>query len=224
MRDNALVQAQNQLDGMAAAMSQALSDKTVQGTAVTAGSQTGFDIDLAGMLAGNTVRVSYLDPLTQTPKTVTFMRVNDPAALPLSNAATSDPNDRVVGIDFSGGMAAIVSQVSAALGSNFAVSNPVGADLRILGASGGPASVTAVSATKTETSLTGGGGALPFFVDGTTAYAGAVTSAGAQLTGFASRIAVNGALLADPSKLVAYQTRRKRPRAIRPGRISSMSG
>ena len=42
MRDNVLVQAQNQLDGLAATMAQALSNTTVGGTAVSPAPQTGF--------------------------------------------------------------------------------------------------------------------------------------------------------------------------------------
>ena len=54
------------------------------------------------------------------------MRVDDPDALPLSNSATADPNDRVIGLDFSGGMASVVSQLSAALGTTgLQFSNPV---------------------------------------------------------------------------------------------------
>ncbi len=53
------------------------------------------------------------------------MRVDDPDALPLSASATTDPNDQVIGLDFSGGMASVVSQLSAALGSiGLQFSNP----------------------------------------------------------------------------------------------------
>ena len=46
MRDNVLVEAQNQLDGLAAAMAQALSDDTIAGTPCPP--QAGFDVDTAG--------------------------------------------------------------------------------------------------------------------------------------------------------------------------------
>ena len=42
MRDNVLVQAQNQLDGLAATMAQALSDDTIDGAVATSGAQSGF--------------------------------------------------------------------------------------------------------------------------------------------------------------------------------------
>jgi flagellar hook-associated protein 1 FlgK len=63
-----------------------------------------------------------------------------------------------------------------------------------------------VSTTTTATSLTGGTGELPLFVDGTTPYTGAITGAGSEITGYAGRIAVNSALIANPSDLVTYQT------------------
>ena len=47
MRDQDLVQAQSQLDAIAAGMAAALSDKTTDGTAASSGSQNGFDIDVA---------------------------------------------------------------------------------------------------------------------------------------------------------------------------------
>ena len=56
------------------------------------------------------------------------------------------------------------------------------------------------------TSLTSGGAALPFFLDGNTAYSGAITGLGSQSVGLAGRLVVNPALLSDPSRLVVYST------------------
>jgi flagellar hook-associated protein 1 FlgK len=56
------------------------------------------------------------------------------------------------------------------------------------------------------TSLTSGGPEVPIFLDGTTPYSGAITNLGNQSTGLAGRIAVNPALIADPTRLVIYQT------------------
>ena len=60
MRDNVLVEAQNQLDGLAAAMAQALSDDTVAGPRHV-GPQAGFDVDTAGWLNGNRINLTYTD-------------------------------------------------------------------------------------------------------------------------------------------------------------------
>ena len=125
MRDEVLVQAQTQLDEIAAAMARALSDRTIDGTAVTAGPQAGFDIDLGNLIDGNSVRVTYTDNLSGQQRTLTLMRVDDPDALPLSASVTTDPNDQVIGLDFSGGMASVVSQLSAALGIDAGCSSPI---------------------------------------------------------------------------------------------------
>jgi flagellar hook-associated protein 1 FlgK len=206
MRDQDLVQAQNQLDAIAASMSSALSDKTTAGTAVTSGLQSGFDIDIGGLAAGNTVTINYTDSLTNTPRTITLMRVDDPSVLPLSNEATADPNDTVYGIDFSAGMSTVFGQIQQAIGSTSMVaSNPSGTTLRILNdGPGNIVKVNGVSVTTTATSLTGGSSELPFFTDGNSAYTGAVTALGSQSVGLAGRITVNSALAADPSKLVTY--------------------
>ena len=51
MRDSILPQAQNQLDELANQMSQALSNQTTTGTAVTSGSQAGFNVDVGALVA-----------------------------------------------------------------------------------------------------------------------------------------------------------------------------
>ena len=87
MRDHVLVDAQAQLDQIASAMSRALSDRTTDGTAVTSGSQSGFDVDIGALQSGNTINLTYTDNLTNTQRTVTLVRVDDPSVLPL-------PDDR----------------------------------------------------------------------------------------------------------------------------------
>ncbi len=63
------------------------------------------------------------------------------------------------------------------------------------------------SVTTTMTQLTDSGGPqLPFFTDGNLPYTGAINQYGSQTTGLAGRIAVNPKLLADPSRLVIYNT------------------
>src|ERR1043166_2645761 len=61
MRDKILPQAQSQLDEVAAQMSQAMSDVTTPGTAVTALPLTGFSVDTAGLLSGNQMSLTYTD-------------------------------------------------------------------------------------------------------------------------------------------------------------------
>jgi flagellar hook-associated protein 1 FlgK len=168
--------------------------------------QSGFAVDIGGLSAGNSIKIGYTDSLTNTPHTITLMRVDDPSALPLADTATADANDKVVGINFSGGMSSVVAQINSALAaSGMSASNPSGTTLQILDdGAGNIVNVNSLSATTTTTGLSGGGGELPFFVDGTAPYTGAITAAGSQSVGFAGRISVNSALIADPTKLVAY--------------------
>ena len=207
MRDQDLVQAQNQLDALAAGMAQALSDKTTTGSPVSPLPQNGFDIDVGALSAGNTITINYTDTLTSTPHTITLVRVDDPAALPLSGTATATANDSVYGIDFSGGMASVITQINAALtGTGMVASNPSGTTLEILDDGlGNTVDVDSVSAATTVTSLTGGSAEFPLFTDGATPFTGAITSRGSQVVGLASRITVNPTVAADPSSLIIYQ-------------------
>lgn len=209
MRDELLPQAQMQLDAVAAALASALSDKTVASTAAPASvlPQEGFDLDIGGLQAGNTIHFSYTTSTGQTHK-MSLVRVDQAGALPLSNDVTPDPTDEVLGIDFSGGMSSVLSQLNTAFSATgMQFSNPAGSTLRALddGASN-LININSLSATVTETSLTGGTPALPFFTDANAPYSGAITSAGKQITGLAGRLTINEALIDDPSRLVVYQT------------------
>ena len=215
LRDNSLVKAQAQIDQFAASMSSALSDQTTAGVAAPASvlPQAGFDIDLAGLQAGNVAHITYKDNITGITHNLSIVRVDDPSVLPLSNNVTLDPNDEVLGIDFSGGMASVVTQLNGALGAsaNLLFSNPPGPPgstlLRVLD-DGVPnrTDVIAGSVTKTVSSLTSGSAQLPLFTDGGLLYTGALTANGAQQTGFAGRIGINNALLGDPSRTIVYST------------------
>jgi flagellar hook-associated protein 1 FlgK len=207
LRDKTLVQAQKQLDEIAAQLSSALSDREIAGTAVTAGAATGFDVDLTGLQAGNSVTLDYKVTPGGQMQRFTFVRVDSAASLPLPASAQGDANNRVIGIDFSGGPASVAAQIQAAVGTGFTVSN-TGSVLRIVDdGAAGTRDVVGLTARPTQTSLTGGTGELPFFVDGrnNAAYTGSYEG-GAQSVGFASRIAVNPDLIADRSRLVVYNT------------------
>ena len=203
LRDKTLVQAQTQLDQFAANMSSLLSDKTTAGTAVSSGASNGFDLDLSGLQNGNVVHLTYTD-VGNVQHQLSLVRVDDPSVLPLSNNATTDPNDQVIGIDFSAGMASVTSQLNAALGSAGLQFSNTGSTLRVLDNGVGTATVNAASVTSTTSSLLGGSGEVPLFTDGNGLYTGAITAAGQQSVGLAARIRVNSQLVGDPSKLVQY--------------------
>ena len=205
MRDHVLVEAQAQLDAVAAALSSALSDASVMGSAVTSGAQSGYDIDTAGLLAGNSINLTYTDSTTGQQRRVSIVRVDDPAALPLSNDASAQAGDTVIGVDFSAGPAAVAAALNSHFNGKVVFSNPSGTTLRILddGAANNT-TIDAVSATQTRTGFNGGSAELPFFTDAGTPYSGAITSLGSQSVGLAGRLTVNAALRGDPSKLVLY--------------------
>jgi flagellar hook-associated protein 1 FlgK len=200
LRDTTLVQAQNQVDQLAASMSSALSDTTTAGTAVT-GPPAGFSVNTTNMLAGNTINLSVTNSLTGAQQQISIVNVTDPAALPLQNAPNASPKQ--IGVNLSGGITpAVLSALNAALGPGVVVSNPSGNTLNIVGSA--TATVNSASTTTTANSLTGGTGQMPLFTDGTTPYTGAITSSGSEMTGYAGRIVVNPALVTNPANFTVY--------------------
>jgi flagellar hook-associated protein 1 FlgK len=212
LRDVSLVQAQTQLDELAANLASALSDQQIAGVPATVGAATGFDVDTTGLQPGNTITLDYTVTPAGNQARFTFVRVNSAAALPLPASAGGDASNTVVGIDFSGGIGSVVTQIQAAVGPGFTVSN-TGATLRIVDdGAGATRDVRGLTAAPTNTSLSNAGvGApaeIPLFVDGpgtNNVYTGSYEGF-SQRTGFAQRIAVNPGVLADRSRLVVYQT------------------
>jgi flagellar hook-associated protein 1 FlgK len=190
-------------------MALAMSTETVSGAAATDGAgATGFDIDTASLLSGNTISLTYTDTPGGTQHKITIVKVTDPSALPLSNTATANPNDTVVGINFNQPMADIIADIQAALPASVVVTNPSGDTIRFLDdGAAGTSDVNAVSASVTATGLTGTGTGLPLFVDGNGAavYSGSLDNP-PQSVGFAGRIRVNPAIIADDTSLVVYST------------------
>jgi flagellar hook-associated protein 1 FlgK len=204
LRDKTLVQAQNQVDQMAATLASALSDVTTSGTAVT-GPPSGFDTDLSNVLPGNSFNVTYTDS-SNVSHSITVVRVDDPTALPIPNTA-ANPNDAVIGVYFSGGLASIVSQLNTQIGGTAHLTfSASGSLLRTVDDGSSASTVTAASTTTTVQSLASGKPQLPLFTDRAALYTGAITGTASQITGLAGRIQVNAALLADPSKLTVYNT------------------
>jgi flagellar hook-associated protein 1 FlgK len=202
LRDQTLVQAQTQVDQMAATLSSSLSDTTTAGTAVT-GPPAGFSVDTSSLLAGNTVNLSYTNTATNAKQQISIVNVTDPSALPLQNGSNANP--LLVGVNFSLGMSSVVSQLNTALsGSGVQFSNPSGTTLQVVGS--GSATVNSASTTTTSSALANGNPQLALFTDGNSLYTGQYTAAGSQMTGLAGRITINPAVLANPSALSVYST------------------
>ncbi|MGE7413189.1 flagellar hook-associated protein FlgK [Methylobacterium tarhaniae] len=211
LRDDTLVQAQRQLDDLAAGLSRAVSDRPAAGTPVSAGGLTGFDIDLTGLQAGNAVTLGVRNA-AGIGRNLILMPTNGAAPTPIDPALTDDPTALVVPVDISGGPSTLAAKIGEALGTGFTVSaTPGGAagavrilsDPASLALTGAGASVTVpTSAADTKT----GGGAFALFVDAGAGH-GVFTGSfegGSHLTGFAQRLAVNPAVVADNSALVDY--------------------
>lgn len=204
MRDSILPQAQRQLDEFAAKMSQAMSDLTTAGVAAVSGAQTGFDVDIGNLLTGNSINITYTDS-TNVQRVVKVVRVDDLSVSPLPSPDPGNPNQQVVGVDFSAGLPSVVGALNAALGiTGMQFSNPVGTTLRVLNNLANTVTVNAASTTTTMVAFASGYPQLAFFTDGGNPYSGATTAGGPQLTGYSARIAVNPALIASPFSLVAY--------------------
>ena len=185
-----------------------MSDKTTAGTAVAPLPQNGFDVDIGGLSAGNTITVNYTDTATNTPHTITLVRVDDPSALPLANTATATPNDTVFGIDFSGGMGSVVAQINAAFaGTGMTASNPAGTTLEVLDdGAGNTVDVNSLSATSTVTNLAGGTAAVSVvFRRFDALHGGHYCTWLAKHRTWPVASAVNPAVAADPSTLVLFQ-------------------
>jgi flagellar hook-associated protein 1 FlgK len=207
LRDKTLVQAQTQVDQLAATLSSSLSDLTTQGTAVTpSASLSGFTLDLSNVQPGNSINLTYTNSSGQQQQ-VQIVRVDDPSALPLPSPSGASP--QVIGVNFTGGMSSVVSQLNAALGQThlqFSNPSPPSNTLQVVTNSADNVTVNSASTTTTTTSLTSGNPQLPLFIDAGSPYTGAITSSGSELTGLAGRIEVNPALLNNPADLTVFST------------------
>ncbi len=206
LRDNVLVETQAQLDEIAAGLASSLSNNVVAGTPVTSGASTGFQVDLAGLQQGNSISLSYSEG-GQT-KNVTFVRVDDPTLLPLSNEHTATVGDRVIGIDFSTGFAAAATAINAELSPAItAIATASGLAFVDDGAAS-TTDVTSLSSTQTSTGLQDGGLGLSLFVDGhgsQVIYSGSMEGR-EQKVGLSTRLAVNRAVIDNNELLVKYST------------------
>lgn len=221
LRDKTLVAVQSQLDEVAAALAQALGTRqaSAEVTLPGPGPSHGFDMALGtpGLQDGDTITMTLVAG-GQTQR-FTFKRIED-LTVSINDAITPDPADRVFRLTgasaggYAAGMQAAIDVWSATVGApagTFSVSAS-GQTLRVL-------SDRAVSASRveeaignvTETSLTAGGPAMPFFTDAGTVFTDSLSGTGSQRLGLAARIDVNGLLKADPSRLVVMSTSPRTP-------------
>ncbi len=119
MRDQVLVQAQAQLDQIAAGLARALSDQHRQlGPPVTPARSRASIIDISGLLAGNSVsRELYRQHDRRHSAPSRWCGSTIRRRCRCRTARRPIRTTRSIGLDFSGGMASIVSQINAALGA-----------------------------------------------------------------------------------------------------------
>jgi flagellar hook-associated protein 1 FlgK len=200
LRDQTLVQAQTQIDQLAATMSSALSDTTTPGTAIS-GTPAGFSVSTSNIQPGNTINLTVTNTGTNAKQQISIVNVTDPTALPLPNAPNANP--KMIGVNLSGGITSgVLTQLNALLGPGLVFSSSGSGSLSVVGSAA--TAVNAVSTTTTASSLTGGSAQVPLFTDGTSLYTSAFTGAGSQMTGYAGRITVNPALVTNPANFTAY--------------------
>ena len=112
---------------------------------------------------------------------------------------------RTIGLDFSGGMASITSQLQAKLGSGLSISNPTGSVIRVM--DDGATGTTDMMSMETRTTSTGvqnGTLGLSLFVDyGNADFTNSLDGDGQKL-GFAGRVNVNTAVINDSKLLVQF--------------------
>jgi flagellar hook-associated protein 1 FlgK len=198
LRDRTLVEAQEQLDQIAAGLALAFSTNKSAGVAAASGAATGLDVDISNLAPGNDVLLTYAEDGVE--KRVRI--VNTAEASDYVDAS----GQRVIGVDFSTGAAAVAAALDAKL-PNLDISSTGANNLRILddGAAGRTDVRTAV-ARSSSTGLQGAGLGFNLFVDqGNTAFTNNLDTDPQQMQGFAARISINPAVVADNRLLVQYE-------------------
>jgi flagellar hook-associated protein 1 FlgK len=197
LRDKTLTEAQSQLDEIAAGLAQAFSTVQEEGTSVAGG----YSVDVGGMQPGNDLLLK--------------LEVGGiPQSIRIVNTTKSDVDyrdasgGRVIGIDLSAGGPAAAAQLQAKFDSsapgpivNVGVSGAGNALTFTTG--GATTTVAGLVARTTSAAPQGNGLGLSLFTDGAQApFTNSIDGKPPQKAGFAARISINGAVLADNRLLV----------------------
>lgn len=213
LRDKTLVEAQDQLDEIASGLALAFSTVKDPGMAASDGvpvtPATGFDLDLSNLKPGNDILFSYSE--NGVSKQVRVVNSTDPFDYPDASG------QRVIGIDLSGqeslpagDMTAAAATAAAALNGKFnglTISSTGAGNLRILDDGAlGTTDVKSATVRTTSTGLQGAGLAFNLFVDqGNAAYTNNLDGDPPQKQGFAARISVNSAIVANNKLMVQHE-------------------
>ncbi len=188
LRDKTLVEAQAQLDEIAAALATAFNTRTIPGEAVP----DGFSVPYGDLARGNDILVTYNQGGIDRQVRV----VNTAEALDHVDAS----GVRVIGVDFTQSDADITAQLAGKVpGLAF---NAAGGDLSVTGST---VSVGSVVARSTSGAAQGSGLALNLFVDvGGAPFTNDLDTDPPAKVGFAARISINSAVVADNRLLVQH--------------------
>ena len=167
------------------------------------------------------IRCSSAIPIPVTSRTTSPSCRSARAGRCRCRSSPPNSNNQIIGINFSGGLSSVVSQLNTAFGTNLQFCQSFGH-----GAAGAQRQRQqqrrqfAVGDSDGDLAE-GRQRALPLFTAGGQPITGALTPTGSQTTGLAGTIAVNPALTISPSSLVAYAANHV-IQATRRGRISCL--
>ena len=198
LRDKTLVEAQDQLDEIAANLAQAFSTVQAPGVAAQDGAAAGLDIDLSNMAPGNDVLLTYsVGGVDQRLRVINTKEAKD---------YIDATGQRVIGLDLSAGGTAVRDALREKIPALRFESTGAN-NLRVLddGAAGQVDIKTGIARTS-STGLQGAGLGFNLFVDqGNSAFSNDLDTNPPQKQGFAARISVNTAILADNRLMVQYE-------------------
>lgn len=197
LRDKVLVETQNQLDEIAAGLASVFSTVTKAGTAANNGAgNVGLSVDVSQLKPGNDILLTY----TQNGAEQRVRVVNSTSGEDYVDTS----GQRVIAVDLSN-PAAAAATLSGKL-PGLVIDNPSGNILRVLDdGAAGTRDVTGLTTRATATNNQVGELGMALFVDqGGSAYTGNRDSNPRQIVGFAGRISVNPAVIADNRQLVQF--------------------
>lgn len=209
LRDKVLVETQNQLDEIAAGLASVFSTVTKAGTAANNGAgNVGLSVDVSQLKPGNDILLTY----TQNGAEQRVRVVNSTSGEDYVDTS----GQRVIAVDLSN-PAAAAATLSGKL-PGLVIDNPSGNILRVLDdGAAGTRDVTGLTTRATATNNQVGELGMALFVDqGGSAYTGNRDSNPRQIVGFAGRISVNPAVIADNRQLVQFGVDRTLGDAARP--------
>lgn len=220
LRDKILVEAQNQLDEIAAGMAAIFSTITTPGTAADDGlGATGLSADISHLKPGNDILLNYtVNGAEQRVRVINSTNGED---------FVDASGQRVISVDF--GDPPDATAVAAALQGELpglAITSPSAGVLQVLDdGTGGARDVTALTTRGTASGTQQGELAMALFVDqGNSAFTDNLDTDPPQIVGFASRISVNPAVISDNRLLVQFDIDQTLGDASRPEYILDQLG